>query len=524
MKSTSLHATVSLLGLLLAIAPSLAQPPAAPTAPPAPRERAQGKPGDDMPDDGAKVRQSLVKIFTTVREPNLVQPWTKRQPEEASGSGVVIAGNRILTNNHVINYASRVFIQPDGSADKLSAKVVATSPGIDLAVLELESKDQGFFDAHPPLEISDDLPRVGETVYAYGYPIGGEAVSVTKGVVSRIEHTEYNGFTTGLRIQIDAAINPGNSGGPTVLNDKLVGISFSGMSGADNVGYVIPVEEVRAFLEDVKDGKFDGRPQVFGEMQTAENDDLRARLGLSKAQTGLMVTEPESDTPEYPLKKWDVIASVGDHDIDNTGLVNVRAGLRLSWRYYVPKLARDGKVPLTIVREGKEMKVEVPVRNSPNRLFRPLSGTYPSYFIIGPLTFSGVAADHVQVFGSHFLDRSSPIVSRRNDKPKFEGEQLVAGPARMFSHPIMKGYETPPFPILKNVNGVGVKSLKHLVEIVRDSTDPFLVFEWADSAAEIVVFNREQLIKATTDVLEEAGIRNQMSEDLRPVWEAKGKG
>lgn len=520
MKTTSPLLASSLLALLLGGSPALAQKAAPPAPGPAP-DKAKG--ADDMPDDGAKVRQSLVKIFTTIREPNLVQPWTKRQPEEASGSGVVIDGKRILTNNHVINYASRVLVQPDGSADKLTAKVVAASPGIDLAILELTDKDAGFFDAHPPLAISDDLPRVGETVYAYGYPIGGEAMSVTKGVVSRIEHTEYNGFTTGLRIQIDAAINPGNSGGPTVLNEKLVGLSFSGISGADNVGYVIPVEEIRAFLEDIKDGNFDGRPQVFGDMQTAENDDLREKLGLSKSQTGLMVTKPESDASDYPLKPWDVISAVGEHDIDNTGLVNVRAGLRLSWRYYVPKLAKNGKVPLTIIREGKEMKVDVPVRNTPDRLFRPLNGTYPSYFIIGPLTFSGVAADHVQVFGSHFLDRSSPIVSRRNDKPRFEGEQLVAGPARMFSHPIMKGYETPPFPVLKSVNGIAIKSLKHLVEVIRDSKDKFLVFEWADSAAEIVVFGRDEMLKATTDVLEEAGIRNQMSEDLRPVWDAKGK-
>lgn len=499
----------ALLALASLAAPALAFQPPTPAA------------SADNPDDGI-VRKSLVKIFTTSREPDIAQPWTKRPPQESSGSGVVIDGKRILTNNHVIEYATRVLVQPDGSSDKLTAKVVAFAPGIDLALLEITDKDApAFFDKHPPIAISDDLPNVGQTVFAFGYPVGGDSVSITKGVISRIEHTEYNGSTSGLRIQIDAAINPGNSGGPAAIGSKLVGLAFSGLGGADNVGYIIPVEEIRAFLDDVKDGRWDGRPQLFDEMQTVENDALRAKLGLSKDQTGLMVTSPSSDKPDYPLKKWDVVAKIGDHDIDNAGMVSLRSNLRVSFHYFVPKLAKDGKIALTIIRDAKEQVVEVPVKPTSERLMKPLDGAYPSYFVLGPMCFSAVSDDHAQRLARAMIDRKSPIVSRKGDRPRFEGEELVIGPAKMFSHPIMKGYELPFFPVLKAVNGTPVKNLKHLVELVKSSTDKYLVFDWADTLAETVVFDREELLKSTDDVLEEAQIRSPMSDFLKSTWEGK---
>jgi len=200
--------------------------------------------------DNPEIRKSVVKIFTTSREPDLARPYKKQDPEESSGSGVVIDGKRILTNNHVVRYAQRILVQPEGSSDKLKARVVATGAGIDLAVIELE--DPAFFDTHPPITFADELPEVGQGVVSYGYPLGGDALSITKGIVSRIEYAPYDSDTMGLRIQVDAALNHGNSGGPVVSGDKLVGIVFSGIDTAQNIGYLIPIDEVKAFLEDIR--------------------------------------------------------------------------------------------------------------------------------------------------------------------------------------------------------------------------------------------------------------------------------
>ena len=114
------------------------------------------------------IENSVVKIFSTVRYPDPYQPWTKQSPEDITGSGVVIEGKRILTNAHVVNYASQVQIQANQAGDKISATVEAIAPGIDLAVLKLD--DETFFDTHPPLARAKSLPGIKDVVMAYGYP------------------------------------------------------------------------------------------------------------------------------------------------------------------------------------------------------------------------------------------------------------------------------------------------------------------------------------------------------------------
>ena len=170
------------------------------------------------------VENSVVKIFATARYPDFYKPWTKQAPSEVTGSGVVMEGKRILSNAHVVQYASQVQVQANQSGDKIPATVEAVAPGIDLAVLKLE--DESFFDTHPPLPRASTLPEIKDAVMAYGYPQGGNTLSITKGIISRIEFEQYNFPVSGLRIQIDPAINPGNSGGPVVVEDNMIGLAF----------------------------------------------------------------------------------------------------------------------------------------------------------------------------------------------------------------------------------------------------------------------------------------------------------
>src|SRR3954451_14563767 len=142
------------------------------------------------------IARSVVKVFSTMREPNPYKPWQKEAPSESTGSGVVIEGKRILSNAHVVLYASQVLVQANQAGEKIPARVVAIAPGIDLAVLELD--DETFFDTHPPLPRAKTLPALQDTVLAYGYPMGGDSLSITKGIVSRIEFAPYNYPVAGM--------------------------------------------------------------------------------------------------------------------------------------------------------------------------------------------------------------------------------------------------------------------------------------------------------------------------------------
>ena len=290
-----------------------------------------------------KIRESVVKISATMRYPDLTQPWSKHSPQEASGTGVVIDGKRILTNAHVVLYASQLFVESYQSSDKLPAKVEAVSPGIDLAILRLE--DESFFDKRPPVARTSALPEVKDTVLVYGYPQGGSSQSITKGIVSRIEFAPYNEGTSGVRVQIDAAINPGNSGGPALVDGKMIGLIFSKLTQADNIGYIIPGEEIDLFLKDVADGTYDGKPTIHESLQTLENEALRSYLGLDKKAQGMVVHSTDPANHQDPLKPFDLITKIGDHEIDNVGMVKIKDNLRLNFQYLIQKFVKDGKVP-----------------------------------------------------------------------------------------------------------------------------------------------------------------------------------
>ncbi|WP_435021328.1 trypsin-like peptidase domain-containing protein [Tundrisphaera sp. TA3] len=467
-------------------------------------------------------RESVVKIYASSRLPDPIHPWQKQSPQDASGTGIVIEGKRILTNAHVVNYASQVKVEPNQSGEKYVATVEVSAPGIDLAILKLE--DESFFEKRPPLPRAEKLPEIKDAVTVYGYPTGGSSLSITKGIVSRIEFVPYNGRTQGLRIQIDAAINPGNSGGPALVDDKMIGVTFSGIRGADNIGYIIPTEEVDLFLKDVADGTYDGKPMMYDQLQTLENDAVRAKLGFSKKPIGMAVHAPDRDDADYPLKEWDVITKIGDHEVDNVGMVKVRDNLRLRFQYYIQSLTKDGKVPLTIVRDGKEMAVEVPVPTQVDDLIKPLKGKYPTYFVYGPLVFSPATTEFVNLLERNnnlavlFAAISSPLATRRGDKVAFPGEELVVISAPMFPHRLGSGYSNPLAKVVKEVNGIPVKNLRHLIEILRDATDTYVTISFNDRGSETIVFNRKEALEATDEILSDNGIRQQASDDVLPIW------
>jgi S1-C subfamily serine protease len=471
-----------------------------------------------------QIRDLVVKIHAIHHTPDLLRPWTKNSPQQIKGSGVVIDGKRILTNAHVVKYASQIYVQPNQSASYIPARVEVMSPGIDLAILKLD--DESFFDKRGALPFADELPRVKDSVNVYGYPTGGTELSVTQGIVSRIEYTDYYYQTTGLRIQVDAALNFGNSGGPAVSDGKLVGLVFSLIQNAQNIGYLIPVEEIQLFLDDIKDGVYDGKPQTFDLIQTVENDALRQRLGLPKGINGVMVAQPYREDPSYPLQEWDVITRIGGTPIDSDGKVAIRYDLRLSASYLVQKYAKNGLLPLTVYRDGKLVEINLPVQAKRELVVPYLMEAQPRFFIFGPFVFSQTTQDYLERLGnqrpSSLGRKPSPLITRRFDKPAFENEELVVVASPLFPHRITKGYDDPNRSVLSEVNGIPVKNLRHLVEILRDNHDEQISFKFASSGVlthETMVFNRADLMNATGRILEENGIRYPYSADLRAVWE-----
>jgi S1-C subfamily serine protease len=471
------------------------------------------------------IENAVVKVFSTLRAPDPSKPWAKAAPQDITGSGVVIEGKRILTNAHVVGYASQVQIQASQAGDKLSATVVAVGRGIDLAILKLD--DESFFDSHPPVARASLLPDVREAVMAYGYPTGGNSLSITKGIVSRIEFVPYGIASSGLRIQVDAAINPGNSGGPVIAGDKMVGLAFSGAANAQNIGYIIPNEEVELFLKDAADGRHDGKPAMYDDVQTLENPALRTFLKLDKSVEGVVVQRPYVNGPAYPLKEWDVITRIGDYPIDNQGMVKLGSNLRVRFQYRVQQLAQGGKLPLTIVRGGKQMSIQLPVSEGRTMLIADLNGGYPPYFIFGPIVFSRASPEFLAGLSTNanllqaLAYNASPLMTRRGEQPDTQREELVIVSSPFFPHKLVTGYGNRFASVVYSVNKVPVRSLRHLVTLLRDLKDELVVIHFDQRAGETMVLPRQAMLDATEAVLTDNGIRQQGSPEMMDVWNGK---
>lgn len=307
-------------------------------------------------------RRGVVRVYTVAQEPDYLVPWAPGRTGEGWGSGFIIAGHRILTNAHVVANARFITIEKEGDARRYEAKVLFAAHDCDLAMLAV--LDETFFEGTSALTLGP-VPDLDSTVTVVGYPIGGDRLSVTRGVVSRIDYRVYahSGVDAHLVVQIDAAINPGNSGGPVIQDGAVVGMAFQGFSGmvAQNVGYIIPTPVVERFLNDVADGRYDRYVDLGIQFFPLINATHRRALGLAPGDYGVVVGEVLRAGAAYGhLETGDVLLTIDDHPIFSDGRVAMDND-RLLLNEVVERKFKGDTVRLTILRGGREMVVTYPL-------------------------------------------------------------------------------------------------------------------------------------------------------------------
>lgn len=468
-----------------------------------------------------EVRKSVVKIFSTKSPPNMFRPWEITPPSEATGSGVIIEGRRILTSAHVVSWAQQIYVQPNESSEKLDATVEYIAEDCDLAVLTVD--DEEAIKDLKPVPLAEKLPPLKTKINVLGFPVGGDTLSVTEGVVSRIEWAPYNYGTMAIRIQVDAAINPGNSGGPGLVDNAVTGIVFSRLREGENIGYLIPAEVIRHFLDDFKaDGKYDGFPRLGIGGATLENPSLRDYLKLQREQTGLVVHRVERPDLGDRIKPWDVVCACDGVDIDNLGMVPIGDGLRVGWGYLVSRKPPGSTVKLRLIREAKPVDIEVATVTGDNDLVQRMTGKKPTYFIYGGLVFTPVTAEMVSVIPSQAFavlgSRGSLLTKRIDDKRQDPGDEIVVLCCPILPHKITKGYGVSPLSVVTHVNDKPVRSLRHLIGLIKENKEPFIVFRFEEDNEEKIVLEPKLVEKFGAEILRNNNIPSDRSEDLKDVW------
>ncbi|KAK4793105.1 hypothetical protein SAY86_023540 [Trapa natans] len=333
---------------------------------------------------------AVVKVYCTHTAPDYSLPWQKQRQYTSTGSAFMIGDGKLLTNAHCVEHDTQVKVKRRGDDTKYVAKVLARGVDCDIALLSVESEE--FWKGAEPLQFGR-LPRLQDSVTVVGYPLGGDTISVTKGVVSRIEVTSYaHGSSDLLGIQIDAAINPGNSGGPA-FNDQgeCIGVAFQVYRSDDveNIGYVIPTTVVSHFLSDYeRNGKYTGFPCLGVLLQKLENPALRACLKVPSNE-GVLVrrVEPTSDANNV-MKEGDVIVSFDDVQVGSEGTVPFRSSERIAFRYLISQKFAGDVAELGIIRAGEFRKVSVVLNPRVHLVPYHIEEGQPSYLIIAGLVFT----------------------------------------------------------------------------------------------------------------------------------------
>jgi S1-C subfamily serine protease len=465
--------------------------------------------------DAADPSRSIVKLYVTRVLRDVQNPWRPGWNWGVTGSGAVIEGGRILTAAHVVDDQTFVQVRPNGTARKYRARVTFVSHVADLALLEVD--DPAFHAAAAPLELGE-LPAVRDRVAAYGFPNGGETLSITEGVVARVEHWTYvHSWQSLLAIQMDAAIDPGSSGGPLLRDGRVAGVAMQGFKDSA-IGCAVPVPLVRQFLADVADGRVDGVPELGLAWQKLESPALKESVRVPAGSTGVLLTRVDAAPAAGLLQVGDVLLSLAGHDVADDGTVELRPGERTELTQATDLLPVGTQVTVRYLRDGVERRGTLPLTRARGEgdLVPRIFDRNADYYLYGGLAFIALTRNFLDS-GKEATPASLAVLASRS--PRAPGEEVVLL-ANVLSADVNSGYEDRRWEVVREVDGREIRSLADLVRRVeRPDGGPFVVFGLAEGLR--VTLDRARASATKAEVLARYEVASDRSPRLAALLRAE---
>jgi Trypsin-like serine proteases, typically periplasmic, contain C-terminal PDZ domain len=465
------------------------------------------------------VQKSLVRITATSVEPDYKAPWNAGGLERGVGAGFVIDGNRIMTNAHVVSNSRYLTVERDGDPNKYRARVLFVGHDCDLALITVDAPN--FFKNMLPLKFGG-IPALESAVSAYGYPIGGERMSVTTGIVSRIDFQLYthSSIDQHLAIQISAQINPGNSGGPVMQNGKVAGVAFQGYSGdvAQGVAYMIPTPVINRFLKDISNGRYDKYVDLGITYSKLQNPAQRRFLGLKDDGRGVLVNTIVSAGPSADiLRPGDVLLAIDDHSIASDSNVELE-GERADFQEVVERKFKGDSVKFDILRDKQAMTVSIELYTPwPYRIQGHSYDVHPRYVLYGGLLFQPLNLDLLE-------DYRSTDLRLRHFFEYFVLEQLylqhpdVIVLTNILPDPINTYLAAYRGGIVDEINGRKIRTLDELANAFSETPDHFVIRMIGDGPPLVLDRNKvetaRERIATRYNVLKEQNLEEQPSSEI----------
>lgn len=450
----------------------------------------------------AEKSSSTVQVIASFAEQDWLQPYRTPRQGMDMGSGFFISQDgKIITNAHVVDGHRGVYIQiPYFGKRRFDVEVVAICPDRDLALLQVVDEDlaviKGELGEIPVLEFgdSDKLLRADE-VMALGYPLGQEWLKSTIGVVSGQQHINDR-----YMIQIDAAINPGNSGGPSFdRSGKVIGVNSAGIfeGGAQNIGYIIPINEVKLFLGEIEmspivRGVHFMRKPFLGILFNESSEDMARYLGNPTPCGPYIVSVLKgSICDKAGLKEGDMLYEIDGHRLDYFGDLQVDwSADKIYITDYASRVKLGDTIKVVVYRKGERIETTL---NMAIAGLLPIRVRYPNYElidyeVIGGMVFMDLSFNHLNLLMRHnptlgryteFENQLEPVVILTHIFPDSE-----AARARILTPGI----------IIKEVSGKKVKDLTDLRNAIREGKSAgFITLKLYDGA--FVVVSLEKALK-----------------------------
>jgi S1-C subfamily serine protease len=406
----------------------------------------------------------VVRVYSTYQDPDYECPWQSVAPRGSTGSGVIVAPHRILTGAHVVANATFVQVQKQDDPTKVPARVLAISHDCDLALLELD--DTSFTKGIKPAQIGE-LPALREHVQVVGYPIGGEEVSITEGVVSRIEVQRYEHSQRHLlAVTVDAAINEGNSGGPVFARGKVVGIAFQALPDAENIGEMVPAPIIHRFLAGVRLKKEPIVPGIGITTQPLENPALRAHLGMQPRHSGVLVTAVQYGSSAWDqLHVGDVLMELDGLRIADNGTVRYRGRYRCQFDAVIGDHHCGDVVTAKVLRAGQVVKLRLTMQPMAWLVPRIEFDRRPMWFVYGGLVFQRLTAEFLRIWGEHWWDKApKELLHLYYSGLRRPEQQEVIVLAHALADAVNVGYEPFANDVVATVNGVRPVDMRDFVQ------------------------------------------------------------